>query len=133
MIAIPEAVYKTWRYNSKFEVPDVDKIDFTNSHVLTFEILKKENERFPTLIKFKAPLRGISFGDLYYMYLYEYNERNRENPIEYLNQTRDAYEWTFSIKPKHWWNQKVYIDPSLSVIENRINEDSIILSERVVN
>ena len=82
-------------------------------------------------MKFKAPLNSINFGDLLYMYLYEYNDRNRESPIEYMDSAQNRYEWLFYVKPKHWWNSKKMIDPSLTVRENKIKENVVIVPYRV--
>lgn len=130
-MAIPQEEYKKWIYPIKMEIPDMDKIDFQNSYVLTFEVYKKDNERLPTFMKFKAPLTSISFGDLFYMYLYEYNERNREGQIEVFDRNQVSYSWLFYVKPKHWWNSKVMVDPSLTIRENKIKENGIIIPYRV--
>lgn len=130
-MAIPSEEYKKWVYPLKMEIPDLDKIDFANSYVLTFEVHKKDNERLPTFMKFKAPLSSINFGDLFYMYLYEYNDRNRESPIEYMDSSQKLYSWLFYVKPKRWWNSKLMIDPSLTVRENKIKENVVIVPYRV--
>ncbi len=130
-MAIPPEEFKKWSYPIKVEIPDMDKIDFANSYVLTFEVYKKDNERLPTFMKFKAPVSTISFGDLFFMYLYEYNEANRESPIEYMDAAQKRYEWLFYEKPKHWWNEKRMVDPSLTIRENKIKENGIIIPYRV--
>ncbi len=130
-MAIPAAEYKKWFYPQKVEMPDLDKVDFTNSYVLTLEVRKKDNERTPTLMKFKAPLNNINFGDMFFLYLYEYNEAHREGPIEYMDINQKNYGWLFYIKPQHWWNSKRIIDPSLTVRENKIKENGIIVPDRI--
>ena len=130
-MAIPAEEYKKWLYPEKVEIPDMDKIDFANSYVLTFEVYKKDNERLPTFMKFKAPVSTISFGDLFFMYLYEYNEANRESRIDYMDAAQQRYSWLFYVKPKHWWEAKRMVDPSLTVRENKIKENGIIVPFRV--
>jgi len=130
-MAIPAEEYKNWYYPQKVEMPDMDKVDFTNSYVLTLEIRKRDNERTPTLMKFKAPLHNINFGDMFFMYLYEYNEKHREVPIEYMDASQKNYGWLFYVKPKHWWNSRIMIDPSLTIRENKIKENGIIVPYRV--
>ncbi|MEP7170470.1 MAG: TssN family type VI secretion system protein [Bacteroidota bacterium] len=130
-MAIPPEEYKKWFYPEKVEMPDMDRIDFTNSYVLTFEIMKKDNERLPTFMKFKAPLNNITFGEMFYMYLFEYNEAHRESPIEYSDDNQKRFAWLFYVKPKHWWNSKMMVDPSLTVRENKIKENRIIVPYRV--
>ena len=130
-MAIPPEEYKKWYYPQKVEMPDLDKVDFTNSYVLTLEIKKKDNERSPTFMKFKAPLNNINFGDMFFMYLYEYNEAHREGPIEYMDAGQKNYGWLFYIKPKHWWDSKRVLDPSLTIRENKIKENGIIIPHRL--
>ncbi len=130
-MAIPDVEYKKWYYPQKVEMPDLDKVDFTNSYVLTLEVRKKDNERSPTLMKFKAPLNNINFGDMFFLYLYEYNEAHREGPIEYMDGSQKNYGWLFYIKPRHWWNSRRVIDPSLTVRENKIKENGIIVPDRI--
>ncbi len=130
-ITIPKEEFKTWLFPARMEMPDIDKLDFTNSLVLTFHVQKKDNDRLPTVMKFKAPQTNINFGDLFYMYISEYNDANRESPIEYIDPTQNRYEWIFYIKPKYWWNQKKVIDPSLTVRENNMKENMVIVPYRV--
>ena len=130
-MAIPPEEYKKWFYPQKMEIPDMDKIDFINSYVLTFEVYKKDNERLPTFMKFKAPINTITFGELFYMYIFEYNDRNRESQIEFMDISQNRYAWLFYVKPKHWWNSKQMIDPSLTVRENKIRENVVIVPYRV--
>ena len=130
-MAVPAVEYKKWYYPQKVEIPDLDKVDFTNSYVLTLEVRKKDNERMPTFMKFKAPLNNINFGDMFFLYLYEYNEAHREGPIEYMDANQKIYGWLFYIKPKHWWNSKRVLDPSLTIRENKIKENGVIVPERV--
>lgn len=131
MMIIPDEEYKKWYYPERAEEPDEDKVDFSNSYVLTFEILKKYNERMPAYMKFKAPLNNITFGDLFYMYMYAYNDSNRDSQIEYKDSNQKPYGWLFYVKPKHWWESKLMIDPSLTVRENKIKENRIIVPYRV--
>ncbi|HKR04543.1 MAG TPA: TssN family type VI secretion system protein [Bacteroidia bacterium] len=129
-MAIPPEQYKKWLYPEKPEMPDLDRIDFTNSYILNFEIYKRANDRLPKILQFKAPLNNITFGDMFYMYLYEFNEAHRENPIEYADNNQKRYAWLFYIKPRHWWNEKKMIDPRLTISENKIKEKEIIVPFR---
>jgi hypothetical protein len=61
----------------------------------------------------------------------EYNEKNREKPVQYLNDNQQSYQWLFHVKPQRWWQSRRYIDPSLTIRENKINENFVIVSERV--
>jgi len=129
-VAVPAPVYKTWIYNSSIKLPDMDSIDFNNSYVLTFKLKKNMDDFEYTLIKFKSPLDRLTFGDLFYLYVDEYNEKHRDYPIQYLNKLNQPHEWIFYIKPSKWWQSKKYIDPSLTIRENKIGENFVIVSER---
>lgn len=131
VMAIPSPVYRKWRYPSNMSIPDPESIDFSNSYIVTFILRKYVRDAATTVMKFKAPADRITFGDLFYFYISEYNDRNRESPIQYLNDRQQPYDWQFYVKPNGWWQSRVYIDPSLTVRENKIKENNIIVSERV--
>lgn len=130
-VDIPAPIYKKWKYPENMIMPDMDMIDFSNSHIVTFELRKNINDAGNTFMKFKAPQDRLTFGDLFYLYMFEYNEKHRESPIQFLNSLQQPYEWLFFIKPQKWYQSKIYIDPSLTVRENKIKENFIIVSERV--
>lgn len=130
MISNSPKVYKKWTYPENAEMPDMDLIDFSAICLITFEIHKKNNDRHPTSMRFKAPMH-ISFGELFYLCLNDYNEVNPSTPIEYIDRDGKYYAWQFYEKPKHWWQAKKYIDPSITVMENKIKTNSVIVPYRV--
>lgn len=131
-ISIPKPNYKKWRYPENMNMPDMDMIDFSNSHIITFHLRKNPKDISQTHMKFKAPLDRITFGDFFYLCMFvEYNDKNREKPVQYLNDAQQSYQWLFHIKPQRWWQSRRYIDPSLTIRENKINENFVIVSERV--
>ncbi len=132
-IRIPLPFYKKWKYPENPNLPDPDSIDFSNSKILivTFEIKKVINDQFHTQMKFKAPQDKLNFGELFLFWMTEYNERDRMNQVQFRNEVNNTYEWVFYIKSKRWWQSNKFIDPSLTVRENKIQENNIIISERV--
>ena len=64
------------------------------------------------------------------MYITEYNDKNRENPIEFQDSMSKAYGWYFFIKPASWW--KRILDPHLTVKQNQIKEHEVIAPKRFV-
>ena len=130
-VNIPPAIFKKWRYQENIIPPE--SLDFSTSQIIiiTFELRKSVRDRDNTSIKFKAPQDRLSFGELFLFYMTEYNERNRENSIQYLDETLRPYDWHFYIKPSKWWQSRDYIDPSLTIRENKILENMTIISERV--
>ena len=131
-ISIPRPIYKTWRYPQNMAIPDMDMIDFSNNYILSFLLRKNPSEVNSTVLRFKAPPDRLTFGDLFYLYVYEYNEKDRENPVRYAHpDSLKPYEWLFHIKPQRWWQSRKYIDPSLTIRENKIGENFVIVCERV--
>jgi hypothetical protein len=131
-IAIPKTIYKTWRYPENMNMPDMDRIDFSNSYIVSFLLRKNPKDISQSVMKFKAPLDRITFGEFFYLCMFvEYNEKNREKPVQYLNDNQQSYQWLFHVKPQRWWPSRRYIDPSLTIRENKINENFVIVSERV--
>ncbi len=131
-IAIPKTIYKTWRYPENMHMPDMDMIDFSNSHIISFLLRKNPKDITQSVMKFKAPLDRLTFGEFFYLCMFvEYNEKNRENPVQYMNDSQQSYQWLFYVKPQRWWQSRRYIDPSLTIRENKIIENFVIVSERV--
>ncbi len=130
-ISIPKPLYKTWKYTFDMKLPDMDSIDFSNSYIVTLQLNKSEADFNDTFMKFKAPLDRLTFGELFYLYMNEYNDKHREYPIQYLNSLQQPFEWVFYVKPSKWWKFKSYIDPSLTMRENKIRENYIVKSERI--
>ncbi len=129
--AIPSEIYKTWKYSLNINMQDMELIDFSNSYIVTFQLRKTPVDFNYAYMKFKAPLDRLPFGDLFALYMNEYSEKHRESPIQYLNSSNQPYDWIFYRKPTRWWNERKLIDPSLTVRENKIKENDIIVSERV--
>ena len=71
-------------------------------------------------------------GDLYYHFLNDYNELHSETTIEFVDKYSIAQEWWFRAKPK-WYQRNRILDPELSIKDNKIKEDTIIICERIVN
>ncbi|MBK6444588.1 MAG: hypothetical protein IPO39_00325 [Bacteroidetes bacterium] len=128
---IPMRKYKLWFYSENAKMPDLDLIDFSNSYILSFEFPKKYNDTSISNFKFKAPL-DMQFGELFFMYITEYNDKNRENPIDYQDSLSKAYGWLFYIKPNAWWKRKRILDPHLTVKQNQIKENEVIAPKRFI-
>lgn len=129
--SIPKAIYKTWKYPTNINMPDLDMIDFSNSYIVTFEFKKSVGDFKNTTMKFKAPPDKLSFGDLFYLYLFEYNEKNRESSIQVIDERNQTFQWLFHIKSDSWFGDKKYVDTALTVRENKIKENDVIIAERV--
>lgn len=126
---IPSAQFKTWQYplHEQIEVPD-DKPG-EKLLVIGFEISKKPVNIKRTYFRAKAP-EGMMLGELYYHFINDYNDAQSETTIEYTDVGLEPHNWWFRRKPKWYQSQKI-LDPYISVRENGIKENSVIICERI--
>jgi hypothetical protein len=126
--SIPAAIYPTWEYplDNPIELPEEDPRE--KLLVIGFEIAKRTNDYKKTYFRAKAP-DGIKLGELFYHFINDYNELQSETPIDY-QVTGVATEWWFHLKSK-WFMPRKILDPYLTVRENGIKENSVIICERI--
>ncbi len=128
--SIPPAIFVTWSYplNQQIDLPDENSNE--KLYVIGFEIAKKNSDIRKTYFRAKAP-EGLKLGELYYFFINDYNELQSETPIEYATKNFDAYEWWFRRKPK-WYQWQRILNPDITIRENGIKENTIIICERIV-
>ncbi len=125
---IPESRFPSWQYpNSPIELPDEKPNE--KLLVIAFELFKKPMDRSPTNFRAKGP-ETMKLGDLYYHFINDYNEFQSETPIQFTDHNYDVQEWGFRIKTK-WYQPHRILDPELTVRENRILENSVVICERI--
>lgn len=126
--SIPSALYPTWEYplDNPIDLPEDDPRE--KLLVIGFEIAKRKTDLKKTYFRAKAP-EGIKLGELFYHFINDYNELQSETPIEYAN-NGSAIEWWFHLKSK-WFLSRKILDPHLTVRENGIKENSVIICERI--
>jgi hypothetical protein len=73
----------------------------------------------------------MTFSDLFYGYLNEYNDAHRDNQIEYQDQSGNPYGWLFYVKTGSRW-KTVILDPHLTISQNGIKENFIIAPKRYI-
>jgi hypothetical protein len=127
--SIPPPLYNTWLYpvDKSLNLPDDDPRE--KLLVIGFEIAKKSTDKERTYFRAKAP-ESIYLGDLYFFFLNDYNELQSETPIQILDNRNEPFEWVFRLKTKWYQSQKV-LDPSLTVKDNGIKENSVIICDRI--
>lgn len=127
---IPLPVFATWQYPIKapIELPD-EKVN-EKLLVIAFEISKNSKDHIKTNFRAKGP-EAMLLGDLYYHFLNDYNDVQSETPIEFADKEDNAFEWWFRIKPK-WYQSQRILDPQLSIWDNQVKENSIIICERII-
>ena len=128
-VNIPAPLFKTWQYplDNPITLPD----DNYNEKILViaFEINKKIADESKTNFRAKAP-ETMKLGDLYYHFINDYNDQQSETTIQFADNDYTPHEWWFHLKSK-WYEKNLILDPDLSVRENMIRENSIIVCERV--
>ena len=128
---IPPAIFKTWHYpvDVQIDVPDLKPGE--KELVIGFEIAKKPADQQKTYFRAKAP-ETMQLGELYYHFINDYNDAQSETTIEFADSHKDPHEWWFIVKPKWSIGQRI-LDPEISVRENGIKENTVIICERIEN
>jgi FMN-dependent NADH-azoreductase len=74
----------------------------------------------------------MPFGDLFYIFISDYNESHPQNTIEVTDLQQASYPWIF-YKKTAWWKSARYVDPDLTFQDNGIVNNDIIFCQRVNN
>lgn len=127
---IPLPVFTTWQYPVHQTIDLPDEKPNEKLVVIAFEIAKQSSEPTKTNFRAKGP-EAMQLGDLYYHFLNDYNELHSETPIEFTDDYNNPQEWWYRTKPK-WYQKNKILDPHLSVRDNQIKENTIIICERIV-
>lgn len=128
-ISIPPKIVKEWFYPMADEPADPEESKLKNLLVISFEFRKKIHDVTITNFRSKAPV-DMNFGELFYYFINDYNERHPENKVEYLNEAGEPNGWIFFKKPG--WNTLLtnYIDAEKTIFNNRIRENDVIVCTR---
>jgi hypothetical protein len=129
LVRIPAKLYKKWYYPLGNTMPDVDRLDLSKVLVIQFEFPKKYKEQQHTNFKAKAPVE-MSMGNLFFIFINDYNERTPDSKIGYLNEQGQPYGWVFYRKT-FWWQTRKYFDPDLSFKDNGILDNFVIIADRM--
>lgn len=125
---IPPKVYKTWQFPENYkELAGVSDEEMRDLVVFSFMIDNHSNAQKYSVYRAKGPTR-IDFGRLFYNFVLDYNDRHSENPIE-IEGKNGLYNWVFFLQPK-WYESTKYIDPSLTLYMNGIEENSVVFCLR---
>lgn len=125
---IPLATYRKWYYPVNGDMPDVDLLDLSKILVVQFEFLKKPDDTNITNFKAKAPV-AMPLGDLFLVFINDYNERTPASPIQYADVTGRPSGWVFT-KKTAWWQRAVYLDPALDFNQNQLADNATIMAVR---
>ncbi|GAB2790078.1 hypothetical protein GCM10027275_38680 [Rhabdobacter roseus] len=126
---IPSATYQKWYYPLAGDMPDLDLLDLSKILVIQFEFLKKPDDTNITNFKAKAPV-AMTLGDLFLVFINDYNERTPASPIQYTDDGGQPFGWVFS-KKTAWWQRRIFLDPTLNFIQNQVDDNDTIIAMRV--
>jgi hypothetical protein len=129
-VNIPLKIYSRWFYPVHEEVDDPDESKLKNLLVISFEFQKKMNAPHFTNFRAKAPA-DMEFGQLFYYFINDYNERHPNAKIEYVNEQAQPYGWIFYKKKKWYTLSTKIIDTGKTFFINHIRENDIIVCKRV--
>ncbi|MEO7309885.1 MAG: TssN family type VI secretion system protein [Chitinophagaceae bacterium] len=128
---IPYPMYKSWEYpvNNPIDPPE----DNPNEKLLVigFEIPKKMTDAKRTYFRAKTP-ESITLGDLFYHFINDYNELQSETPIQIAGEHKLPLIWYFRLKPR-WYQRSKVLDPQITIRENKVRENSVIICEHFNN
>jgi hypothetical protein len=127
---IPDSEYKKWYYPFGKEINDPTEHEMESPLVIAFMFQKRFDNYELTTFRAMAP-RQMKFGKLFYHFIVDYNAKYNDSKIEYIYDRSKSYGWIFYMK-QGWLARKVYIDPDKTVAENQIEEDSVIIAQRVL-
>lgn len=127
---IPVKVLRKWHYPVDKHVDDPTDREMDSPLVVGFEFKKRADDETMTTFRAKAP-KEMAFGKLFYYFINDYNDRNPDEKIEFLNEKNIPYNWIFYHKPK-WFSGIRYIDPEETNAFNFIKENSVIVCKRVI-
>ncbi len=128
-LRIPVKILRKWHYPVDQHIEDPQDREMESPLVVAFEFKKKSNDKVTTTFRAKAPKEMI-FGKLFYYFINDYNDRNPEEKIEYLDEKNKPENWIFYLKP-NWFGSIRYIDPEETNSFNFIRENSIIICKRI--
>jgi hypothetical protein len=127
-LRIPAPAWKQWYYPLNSAMPDLDLLDLSKVLVIQFEFSKKHGEAVYTSFKAKAPA-AMRFGELFFIFINDYNERHPDSPIQYLDDQSQPLGWLFYRKTS-WWHRRKYFDPDLSFKDNQVADNDTIVCQR---
>ena len=123
---IPDKVWSTWVFLLNRELPPKEgqrwtAFSFSTKRTMEKSVYLRATNRYPAQWK---------LGECFQYFLIWYNRQFPRDPIRYI--ADDDYErphrWVFYVKS---FLGKRMLDPDLSLLENRISENAIVIVERV--
>jgi hypothetical protein len=128
-IAIPPRYYKVWHYDALAPSPNLARIDLSQFMVVHFWMSRRHEDALYHDFTSKAPYE-MRLGDLFAIFLTDYNRLKPEQALQYLDEHGQAFGWLFYAK-RPWWRSRQYYDPDFTFGDNLLRQGDIIVAQRV--
>jgi hypothetical protein len=126
---VPAAEFKLWYYRPNAPAPDLSRMDLNQFMVVHFWMSRRYGEALYHDFSSKAPYE-MRFGDLFHIFLSDYNVLKPDQALQYLDEQGRPYGWLFYAKTP-WWKRRRYYDPDHTFRDNFLTQGSIIVARRV--
>ncbi len=127
---ISPKVLRQWFYPVHEAIAEPDAAKLRNLLVISFEFQKRPADKYFTNFRAKAPV-DMEFGQLFYYFINDYNERHPNDAIKYVSETGAPYGWIFYKKPKWYTFITRYIAADRTIFINGIRENDVIICSRI--
>jgi hypothetical protein len=131
LMNVPDKAYKLWYYPVKHSFEDPSEQELENPVIISLIFMKNERSSDLTTFRVKAPV-GMKFGQLFYYFINDYNDRNPEGTISYMTDNLEPCGWIFKKVTRGIFGTKVVIDPESSVYSNEIKENDLLYCHRIL-
>ncbi len=128
-LRIPKQRYIQWFYPVDNPPGEPSDSELLNPIVISFVLKKRDKNDEELVFRSKAPMR-MELGKLFYYFINDYNAKNPNSTIKYLDDEGQAYSWNLVKKKNSIFSARAGIDPYSSVQENKLVENDIILCFR---
>jgi hypothetical protein len=132
LLKVPQREYKLWYYPVGQNIEDPSDEELENPVIISFIFKKNEQSNEMTTFRAKAPV-GMSVGRLFYFFINDYNDRNPEGIISYMNESHEPCGWIFRKVRIKFLGLKKVIDPDGSVYADEIKENDLLYCQRIYN
>jgi len=131
LLEVPQKEYKKWLFPLNITIDDPSDEEMENPVVISFVFKKNNTVDTTTTFRAKAPV-GMTLGKLFYFFISDYNSRNPESTVSYLNEENEPDEWMFFKQKNKLLKLKIPLDPDNSIYNNNIKENDVLICNRFV-
>ncbi len=128
LLLVPEKQFKTWVYPVSENIEDPSDDELESPVVISF-VFRKNIDSELTTFRAKAPV-GMPLGRLFYFFINDYNSRNPESPIAFIDEGNNPVPWTFFKVKNKLLKLREPLDPDESIYNNNIKENDILICHK---